>query len=315
MKGVICRPLPALYTVYVLRSSVRKSSLYIGSTPNPRRRLKQHNGDTKGGAMRTSRHSLRPWEMVALVSGFPSMIAALKFEWALTNPHLSLHIPKESRLTVAKSPGKARRGRKRRRPRRPPHSLLSVVSNLHLLTGVPSFARWPLDLHFFAREVYAAWEKWVAKSKSKARSTKSKSKPSISRSRSRSRSPKPAPPCRAGMRIWTDFAEDAEPDEPTGVHALPIDYKPMKDYLQKARDVVGFEREGACVHCGEELESGRGLHAMCPLDGCTAMGHLDCWSRHGLAGDDEGHMLPDLLHGPAAPAGAAANISPGLGVA
>ncbi|PHH89489.1 hypothetical protein CDD83_5984 [Cordyceps sp. RAO-2017] len=73
-------PLPALYTVYVLRSTVRHASLYIGSTPNPPRRLKQHNGDTKGGAARTARHRLRPWEMIVLVAGFPSMIAALKFE-------------------------------------------------------------------------------------------------------------------------------------------------------------------------------------------------------------------------------------------
>lgn len=79
--AVLSKPIPALYTVYVLRSTVRHASLYIGSTPNPPRRLKQHNGQARGGAARTSRKSLRPWEMIALVSGFPSMTAALKFEY------------------------------------------------------------------------------------------------------------------------------------------------------------------------------------------------------------------------------------------
>lgn len=74
------KPIPALYVVYVLRSTVRHASLYIGSTPNPPRRLNQHNGRAKGGAVRTARNSLRPWEMVTVVSGFPSMVAALKFE-------------------------------------------------------------------------------------------------------------------------------------------------------------------------------------------------------------------------------------------
>ncbi|WYZ38239.1 hypothetical protein EsH8_III_000153 [Colletotrichum jinshuiense] len=251
------KPIPALYTVYILRSTVRHASLYIGSTPNPPRRLKQHNGEVRGGAVRTSRLSLRPWEMVGLVSGFPGMVAALKFEWALTNPHLSLHIPSASRITV--SNGVKKNGH----PRRPRASLASTLSNLQLLLSVPSFRRWPLRLHFFARDVYKAWQ----------------SQPATS-----------AEPLCQPLDIVTDFGADpAAPsdDAPWGIHTLPLDYTPMKEYVEKGQSIMAFEREGSCVICKEALPHGQGLHAVCPNEGCEGVGHLSCWSRHMLHHEGE----------------------------
>lgn len=142
------------------------------------------------------------------------------------------------------------------------------MSNLHLLTVVPSFARWPLNLHFLAREAYAAWQKWTESS------------------------------WRPSLTIATDFDANEDEDVARGIHALPLDYQPIKDYVQKAHDIVSFEREGDCLHCGKELESGRGLHAMCPNAECTAMGHLDCWSRHGLEGDGGDNVVPDVFQCP-----------------
>ncbi|EQK99530.1 GIY-YIG catalytic domain containing protein [Ophiocordyceps sinensis CO18] len=195
------------------------------------------------------------------------MVAALKFEWALTNPHISLHIPEELRLAVSTQ------SKRNGMPKRAAHSLKSVMSNLHLLTVAPSFARWPLNLHFLAREAHAAWEKWTGSS-----------------------------PCprRPGLRILKDFvaSADAAADDTRGIHALPLDYQPIKDYVQRAHDIVSFEREGDCLHCGHELESGKGLHAMCPNGECTAMGHLDCWSRHALEGDADSNVMPDVCKCP-----------------
>ncbi|KDN69266.1 putative GIY-YIG catalytic domain-containing protein [Colletotrichum sublineola] len=252
------KPIPALYTVYILRSTVRHASLYIGSTPNPPRRLKQHNGEARGGAARTSRLSLRPWEMVGLVSGFPGMVAALKFEWALTNPHLSLHIPSASRITV--SAGVKRNGH----PRRPRASLSSILSNMQLLLSVPSFCRWPLTLHFFAKDVHKAWLLSSAST---------------------------AEPLRNTLDVVTDFGPDlaasSSDDAVWGIHALPLDYTPIEEYVEKGQSITTFEREGNCVVCAEALPHGQGLLAVCPNEACEGVGHLSCWSRHMLRNEGE----------------------------
>ena len=61
---------------------VNRRCTYAGVSPTPERRLRQHNGEIKGGAKYPLSRGAG-WEHVCLVSGFPDKIAAMQFEWAV----------------------------------------------------------------------------------------------------------------------------------------------------------------------------------------------------------------------------------------
>ncbi|KAJ5073846.1 structure-specific endonuclease subunit slx1 [Anaeramoeba ignava] len=81
--------MPRFYGCYLLTSlnEKYKDHAYIGFTRNPLRRIRQHNGEIKGGAKKTSLK--RPWELVCVIFGFPSSCLALRFEWTWQNPYKS----------------------------------------------------------------------------------------------------------------------------------------------------------------------------------------------------------------------------------
>jgi len=66
------------YVCYILKSGNRT---YNGSTNNMKRRLRQHNGEIKGGAKAT--RGKGPWEVYCIVSGFTDKIEALQTEWKI----------------------------------------------------------------------------------------------------------------------------------------------------------------------------------------------------------------------------------------
>lgn len=215
-------------------------------------------------------------------------MANLPFRWALTNPHISMHIPSESRITV--STQRKANGQ----PRRPSRSLASVVSNLHLLLRVPSFERWPLKLHFFDRTAHAAWEKWCGVSSTELRSslavvTDFGGEATSSGSGARGSSDGAA--AEASQSVEGE-GKEGEQGGAWGIHALPLDYEPLNEYVAKGQEIFEFERQGKCVVCHEELPMGEGLHAVCTNDGCDGVGHLSCWGRHMLPDGEEDDILP-----------------------
>lgn len=55
---------------------------YAGVSPDPQRRLRQHNKELKGGAKYTTSKP-STWSPLCFVQGFPSKIEAMQFEWAV----------------------------------------------------------------------------------------------------------------------------------------------------------------------------------------------------------------------------------------
>ncbi len=62
---------------------------YVGYTINPTRRLRQHNGEIKGGAKYTKRMQGKA-QFLAIISPFYDKKTALQFEWAMKH-----HKPKK----------------------------------------------------------------------------------------------------------------------------------------------------------------------------------------------------------------------------
>jgi structure-specific endonuclease subunit SLX1 len=191
--------------------------------------------------------------------------------WAWQNSHITLHIPPESRIQHATQ--KKRSGQ----PKRPRHTVTSLLSNLHLLLRVPSFSRWPLELRFFSEDVYKAWLKWTEVTFEQVRDsiTIIKDFPSTE-------------PLLSG-----DESSPRSKKQKTtrGIRALGIDYTSQKPHVEKAKNIVDFEQEGSCVVCQSDLEHDSGIYAICPTPGCEAVSHMVCLSKHFLEGEEDS-LLP-----------------------
>ena len=69
-----------MFLVYLLRN---ENKSYIGYTNDIKRRLRQHNGEIKGGAKYTTRNKNENnlWEPICIVNGFDDKCEAMRCEW------------------------------------------------------------------------------------------------------------------------------------------------------------------------------------------------------------------------------------------
>lgn len=74
------------YYCYIIKSTNPEhlNKTYNGSTNNLKRRLRQHNGEIKGGAKATQGKG--PWEYYVIFDGFDTHNEALSCEWRIKHP-------------------------------------------------------------------------------------------------------------------------------------------------------------------------------------------------------------------------------------
>jgi structure-specific endonuclease subunit SLX1 len=195
----------------------------------------------------------RPWEMTCIVTGFPSKVAALQFEWAWQNTHATRHIDFKERtagIAAAQKAGKRYR---------PPMSLEARLKNLHRLLGVKSFRRWPLHIRFFASDVFELWEKYTRGGL-----------PELGKHHLVQLTP-------ARIEPTTSFPKAGEPEfkVPALIQEIPVAYQDCKAYIESSNVALdkGSVRCGVCKRKAEKTST---LLLVCPIEGCLTISHVGC---------------------------------------
>ena len=148
-------------------------------------------------------------------------------------------------------------------------SLKDKLSNLHLLLRVPSFARWPLEVRFFCKDVYGKWQ-----------SENQRVDASI----------------RAGIKVLLDLKQPEEiindGERPMskktkgerkrealgkgGIDGLDLGYSGLKTRLERSITSLGEDEALKCAVCAKGLGPMTAMTLVCPQEDCRTASHMTC---------------------------------------
>ncbi|KDR75326.1 hypothetical protein GALMADRAFT_545850 [Galerina marginata CBS 339.88] len=242
--SLLSHSFPSFYACYLLKSiqTPQSTAIYIGSTPSPPRRIRQHNGELTQGARRT--RSKRPWVMQMIVHGFPSRLAALQFEWAWQHPHKSRHLRDANGSMFGTRAAKI---------------LKKNIIIVRAMISKHPFNTWPLHVKLFTEEAVRHWKAAAADDAL----------------------PLP-PGFTCSVELEGVDGKSGHPGSGRKGPISVDDSEFTSSLLAKNTSLLASGQSLDCSICHELIENYSTAplrSALCPSSECVAVSHLDCLSR------------------------------------
>lgn len=203
--------------------------------------------------------------------------------WAWQNTHLTRHIPEDERITQKQTVLRisSRTGRARRKIARPRMSLTDKLSNLHVLLRVKSFERWPLEVTFFAEDVFKVWRRWSERTCFTIR--RGINVKLAKETDTAIQLPNTSVSTQDGsvndhINTSTDALKPLR-----GIEAIDVGYGSCKSHLEKSQSLLEADTPVACRVCMETIQAEGSPSVVCPERDCEMVSHLICLSQAFLA--------------------------------
>lgn len=205
--------------------------------------------------------------------------------WAWQHPNLTRHISGDQRVTFS---GKPKSGKKR--PPRPHMGLTEYLANMQLLLCSDAFGTWPLNVRFFAKDVYDNWTRKVPGFQQpplrRLRMPRSGISflldPSVATTHAQA-------PAKMKEKPMDERISDFQAwDSTKALYGLDVGYEPYKAAVSKSNTALTQSSTNAkCAVCDGALDLRTDPVLHCPASACSSKSHLACLAASLL--ENDGH--------------------------